>query len=117
SHNVHAFLTAAGYELPAPSDFEACLNREVQAVWEAAKKDWSGPAFSAALENALAACNLPAEEIDLDEVMRAYNWQPMPGVKLFPDTLEVLDTLKERGYLLGLITNSFFPMWMRDVEL
>src|SRR5690606_9907532 len=117
SNNVHTFLTAAGYTLPKPTEFEACLNQEIQAEWNRAKQDWSGPEFGAALHRALVACELPAGEIDLDEVLRAYNWQPMPGVELFSDTIEVLETLKDRGYLLGLITNSFFPMWMRDVEL
>ena len=41
----------------------------------------------------------------------------MPGVVPYPDTVAVLQALREAGYALGLVTNSYFPMWMRDVEL
>jgi putative hydrolase of the HAD superfamily len=45
------------------------------------------------------------------------NWGPLPGVEPFPDTRPVLIELRRRGYKVGLLTNSFLPMWMRDLEL
>ncbi len=39
------------------------------------------------------------------------------GVTLFDDTIPVLETLRQRAYKIGLVTNSMLPMWMRDVEL
>ena len=49
--------------------------------------------------------------------MRVFDWAPRPGVELFPETLPVLHTLRRQGYRIGLLTNSFLPMWMRDEEL
>ena len=46
-----------------------------------------------------------------------FDWAPRPGVELFPETLPVLNTLRDKGYKTGLLTNSFLPMWMRDQEI
>ena len=49
--------------------------------------------------------------------MHIYDLEPIPGVALYTDTKPVLESLRQRGYKIGLITNSMMPMWMRDVEL
>ena len=114
---LHQHLSAAGHALPQPEEFNRCLRDQVQAVWTKAKEDWKGASFSKALRQTLDICGIDEPDVDLDELMRVYDWQPMPGVELFEDALEVLAELRERGYKLGMITNSFLPMWMRDVEL
>src|SRR5690606_2507368 len=111
--NLHAFLTGAGFNLPHQDDFYQCMRGEVQREWTRAKEAWSGPSFEAALRRTLHECRIDASQVDLRELMRVYNWQPMPGVELFEDALDVLQGLRQRGYKLGLITNSFLPMWMR----
>ena len=50
-------------------------------------------------------------------MLRVYDWQTVPGVEPFADTLPVLEKLKSAGYKIGLITNAMQPMWMRDIEL
>ena len=49
--------------------------------------------------------------------MQVYDWQPMAGVVPYPETISVLQHLRQSGYKIGLITNAMLPMWMRDVEL
>lgn len=115
--NVYAYLTAAGHSLPDPDQFYRCLRDEVEREWDEARETWQGAYFGSALNRALRVCEVDDAQIDMEEVMRAYNWGPMPGVELYEDTLEVLAELRDRSYKLGLITNSFLPMWMRDVEL
>ena len=115
--NIYGYLHAEGYHLPAPDDFFARLEVEIQLVWQEAKVSWAGASFADALQRTFAAYQLPVAEIDLDAVMRVYDWRPMPGVLPFPDAVAVLEALQAKQYRLGLITNSFFPMWMRDVEL
>jgi HAD superfamily hydrolase (TIGR01509 family) len=115
--NLHAYLTGKGYELPASDEFAARLEREISGVWQEAKLTWAGARFADALQRLFIAFQLPTDEIDLDEVMRVYEWRPMPGVVPFPDVHQMLDQLQAQSYKLGLVTNSFLPMWMRDVEL
>lgn len=115
--NMYDHLAADGHSLPDRDAFFACYRETVINHWQEAKKTWAGVNFGAALHDCFTALGLEAARIDLDAVMRAYDAQPIPGVALFDDTLAVLDTLRDRGYKLGLITNSMLPMWMRDVEL
>jgi putative hydrolase of the HAD superfamily len=117
ARNIFEHLQHCGQSLPEESEFRACLRVRVQHVWDEAKKDWSGASFADALRLTLADCNVDAGAVDIDELLRVYDWQPMPGVELYDDVHDVLSKLKHQGYKIGLITNSFFPMWMRDVEL
>lgn len=115
--NVYDHLLAQGHTLVERDRFFKMLREEVQEEWERAKEDWSGANFGIALRKACHEAGADMERLDLEEAMRAYDWRPMPGVDLYDDARAVLDELRERGYQIGLITNSFLPMWMRDVEL
>lgn len=115
--NVYHHLVESGHALNDPEAFYELVHQHVEGVWEEAKKDWSGAYFGDALLLACEDAGLDTTRLDLDELMRVYNWQPMPGVDPYEDTFCVLDALQDHGYRIGLITNSFYPMWMRDVEL
>lgn len=115
--NVHRHLSAAGYRLPEGDVFYQRLRQEVEDEWETAKTTWKGASFREALRRTLQIFEINEAGVDLEELMRVYNWQPMPGVTVYEDAVRVLAELRGRGYELGLITNSFLPMWMRDVEL
>jgi putative hydrolase of the HAD superfamily len=115
--NMHRHLIEAGHALPTAEDFHDRLRREVEDEWEQAKATWQGASFDAALRRTLKLSGVDESRVDLKELMRVYNWKPMPGVTVYDDAMEVLSELRRRGYKLGLITNSFLPMWMRDVEL
>lgn len=115
--NVYVYLLDKGYSLPHPDEFFSRLDSEISGVWQEAKLTWAGARFQDALLRTLAAFQLPVLGIDIEEVMRVYDWRPMPGVAPFPDVFTVLDSLQAEHYKLGLVTNSFFPMWMRDIEL
>lgn len=115
--NIYDHLAAEGHELPGRDEFYTCIMDEIRDGWNEARKTWSGLFFDHILRRAYARCNLDLERIDIEATMRAYGWRPVPGVAPFPDTRPVLHSLRERGFKLGLLTNSMFPMWMRDVEL
>ena len=115
--NVYEFLLAGGSALPERPSFYATMDAQVQAVWDRAKQDYSAPYFAEALRHGLAALALDPDQFDLNQLMRIFDWSPVPGIIPYDDTHDTLDTLKQRGYKIGLLTNSFFPMWMRDVEL
>lgn len=57
------------------------------------------------------------DSLDVDEVLRAYDWNVVPGTVVFPDVPPMLDVLRQAGIRLGIVTNASQPMAMRDAEL
>lgn len=115
--NIHSYLRNEGHPLPSTDEFAHIVQSNMRRVWEIALPTWAGASFIEALYNAFDEMGIPPERIDMNEILLQYNWQPVPGVAPFPDAHAVLTELKARGYKIGLITNAFQPMWMRDVEL
>ncbi len=115
--NVHSYLSRQGLPVPPAEELGELIHEKSQAVWEKATETWEGARLVDALALAFEEVGLPVEQIDLDAVMRAYEWEPFPGVTPFPDTHEVLERLRAQGYKIGLITNAYQPMWVRDIEL
>lgn len=104
-------------------DFEALLN-EVQtrsiAAWKHARTDLVAPRFVTVLRDALCALGVDEARLDdatIDACLHAYNWSGMPDVVAFPEVNAVLAALRAGGMRLGLVTNAFQTMWMRDNEL
>ena len=114
---VRRYLIDCGHRLPETDDFQDAVDQAMRATWAEAKTDWLIPSFGQVLCLVLKELGLDTDRIDIDEVLRRYDWGPVPGVALYPDTHRVLSSLRENGYKIGLLTNSFMPMWMRDVEL
>ena len=52
----------------------------------------------------------------LQELEDEYNDQLPVHTLLFPDTIQVLKTLRERGYLLGVLTNGFAPLQHKKLD-
>jgi putative hydrolase of the HAD superfamily len=86
-------------------------------MWAGAKETWRITSIGRLLDQVFEDLGLETDGLDVDQVLRVFDWAPRPGVELFPDTLPVLNTLRREGYKIGLLTNSFLPMWMRDEEL
>lgn len=60
---------------------------------------------------------IPQDKLDMRACLEAYGWGIIDGVTLFPDVMSTLKLLQEKGIKLGIITNAYQPMWMRDNEL
>ncbi|MFO7539324.1 MAG: HAD family hydrolase [Chloroflexota bacterium] len=115
--NLRAYLSAQGHLVPDSETFFAVYRQVVREAWEVARRDWTGVNFGRCLRCVFEQIDLNPDEIDLQAAMEAYDWQPAANVVLYNDTLAVLQALRQQEYKLGLVTNSMFPMWMRDVEL
>lgn len=115
---VYDYLVAQGFDLAYSQDaFSARLRTLISEAWAEAKKNWRGVSFIRVLRQLCQEAGVKLSQIEMQELLQIHNWEPFPGVKLFADTLPVLDDLQHKGYHLGLITNSHLPMWMRDIEL
>lgn len=117
TNSVRKHLIADGHEMPPADEFYEMVETSMINTWSEAKKTWIIPSLGQMLYHVFARIGLDVSLIDIESVLRAYEWGPYPGVVPYPDTINVLRQLKESNYRLGLLTNSFLPMWMRDVEL
>ena len=115
--NMHRYLVEQGFAMPSVEDLLRIGEECVRAEWVEKKKTYAGANFGDALKATLERSGVPVDQVDMLALMKAYDWKPAPGVKPYPDTHSVLTHLKTNGYKIGLITNAFQPMWMRDPEL
>ncbi len=116
--NAAAYLTEQGAEVDALR-LGLVFGRIVRDAWQASNDNGSTIAVSLAgvLVLTLEELGIDPQQIDIQALMRSFDWQPMPGVRPYDDTHAVLTELQRRGFKIGLITNAFQPMWMRDIEL
>jgi len=115
--NMLDHLEAGGHALTDREGFKTTLGETLVSHWSEAKVTLQAVDFRRVVQDTCRAHYLDTSRIDLMELLHAYDNKAIPGVDLFPDTIAVLDELRDRGYKLGLITNSMLPMWMRDAEL
>jgi len=114
---LRRYMIAAGHDLPDTDELNNLLKDAVIATWNEAKKTLRIPSLGDILCQMFSELGVNVSQIDPEDLLRVFGWAPRPGVTLFPDTLEVLAELRKREYRIGLLTNSFLPMWMRDIEL
>jgi HAD superfamily hydrolase (TIGR01509 family) len=116
-HRLYVYLKGLGYQLPEESDFLDLQREAIIDTWEEAKANWTIKSFGTIICQLLESLGLDTSELEGDELLGIIGWAPWPGVNPFPDTIDVLEILRQRNYKIGLLTNSFLPMWMRDKEL
>lgn len=118
--HVYQFLQGQGYP-PESSfpEFQIEFGRRTQDAWLSARSTLRAPHIGEILMETLRACGFDddAADVSMRDCLEAYQWQTIPGVTVFPEVIDVLTTLRDRGVTVGIITNAFQPMFMRDVEL
>jgi putative hydrolase of the HAD superfamily len=115
---VHEYLHSAGHAVPELAAFAKIYSEQSYEAWqESMPPEWNCPRQIDIMRSTLRAAGLDAGAIDVQRLQSLFAWDVIPGVRLFDDTVPVLCTLREAGVQTGLVTNTAFPMWMRDVEL
>ncbi len=114
---VYTYLAAQGQPMPEQDEFLHCFGQVLVYSWNEAKTTWAGVSLAQIMARTLQESGLDVNQINMEDLLRAYNWQPVPGVRPYPDTHATLQALRQNGYKIGLITNAMQPMWMRDLEL
>lgn len=117
TNTIHRYLCEDGHKLPPADEFYSIIDQATRATWEEAKKTWIIPSIGDMLLQVFIDLGLDVDRIDIHQILVVYDWAPLPGVVPYDDTHVVLQEIRNRGYKIGLLTNSFLPMWMRDVEL
>lgn len=102
------------------TDFEGMITEfmsRTQQAWEDARSNLRAPNIGAVMVGALTALGVPPERLNERRCLDAYRWGAAPGTRIFPDVSDALTTLRENGVQVGIVTNAYQPMWMRDTEL
>ncbi len=117
TENIRRYLVENGYVMPPAQEYYATIDQAIRRLWNQAKETGQIRSIGDMLLDELTNMGHDVGSLDIRALLEHYDWQPIPGVAPFADTLDVLKMLKEDDYKIGLLTNSFLPMWMRDVEL
>ncbi len=97
--------------------FTSIYRHQVTDAWSTGRANLRAPHLGHVLLATLEAAEVPSDDLDLDLLLDEYQWGPVEGTTLFPEVIEGLEMLRDRGLQLGLITNAFQPMRLRDNEL
>lgn len=104
------------YWLNTDSLLEAYL-QQTRAAWREARVSLRAPHMPSILMDTLAGLGVATDLLDLDDLLRAYDWNVVPGTVVFADVPPILEALSAAGLKLGIVTNASQPMAMRDAEL
>lgn len=112
----YVWQTSRAYWLNTDSLLEAYL-QDTRAAWSEARATLRAPNMPSILMGTLKRLGVATDLLDVDEVLRAYDWNVVPGTVVFPDVPPMLLVLRRAGIKLGIVTNASQPMAMRDAEL
>lgn len=116
---VYTFLVAQGRTIAAGFDrFFRHYRESVKQAWADARGDLRSPHLGRILMSVLADFGIAEDDhIEMRRCLEAYQWRAIPGVSLFEDVPPILDQFQAAGLQLGIITNAFQPIVLRDIEL
>jgi HAD superfamily hydrolase (TIGR01662 family) len=114
---VFEFVKENLHALKNPDRFFETYLGELAGAWQHGSLTLRAPDVTAILAETLKASGVPEDRLDMDGVMKAYDWQPPAGERAYPDALDVLPQLHAHGVEMGVVTNSAHPMIYRDREL
>lgn len=115
---VSIYLQSRGLEAPLAGQIAQTYVSHARSAWDAVDgPEWHAPREAEILHAALAQLGVDVKQLDPYELISQYAFDLLPGVRAYPDSIEVLRRLRAAGLRCGLLTNAGFPMWMRDREL
>jgi putative hydrolase of the HAD superfamily len=110
-------LRAANDVTASRDDFVAAMRAAEKAHWERVDRDhWSGPPTSVVSEGFRRLGN-PVDEHTLLTVLDGYARAVAGWCTVFADTRDTLATLRERGYRLGLLSNTWWAADWHNADL
>jgi FMN phosphatase YigB (HAD superfamily) len=114
---VYDYVCQQLHPLESPERFFDTVWLLTMREWNEAKTTLRAPHLGVVLAEACVQLGVPNDTVVIDLLLDAYNWEPFPGVVAFPDALEVLPYLRQQDLKLGLVTNAYQPIRLREREL
>lgn len=91
--------------------------RRTQDSWIDARATLRSPHLGRLLVDTAVSLGVPIDVVDMQRCLDSYAWRAVQQTAPFPEVVEVLTLLRDRGLKLGFVTNSFHPSPLRDTEL
>lgn len=114
---VFDYICREVHPLPDAEAFIAEFRRQTRDGWNAGRTTFIAPHIGRILVQAAEAVGAPAGRLDDRRCLEVFGWGAIPGSQLFPEVPAVLSLLRDSGIRVGIVTNAYQPMWMRDVEI
>jgi HAD superfamily hydrolase (TIGR01549 family) len=86
-------------------------------AWMNARTTLKAPHLGRVLVDAAHRIGASIDVVDMQALLTAYEWGIIRGTTAFPEARKVLTQLQAKGIKMGIVTNAFAPMALRDVEL
>lgn len=114
---VHQYITANIQPIGDIKPFQKEYMRRTRKMWNDARHTLDAPNVEIVLRETAIHFGISEDKLKSKDYLKAYNWAASELVTVFPDVIEGLTRLTDAGLKLGLITNAYQPMWMRDIEM
>jgi HAD superfamily hydrolase (TIGR01509 family) len=114
---VYEYIRAQGHDIGDLDSFRELYFERTVAAWDDARTTLIAPHLGRILVETAAIVGVPEADRDTDALLNAYGWRAVRGTAPFPDAIDSLRMLREQGLKLGLVTNAFQPMRLRDREI
>ncbi len=111
------YFRSAGFDVGDFEAFAEAFRDRTADAWNSARSSLRAPHLGVVLFEAAADCGVPVEQLDVTDALRAYRWGAVEGTVIFPETRETIRALHACGIRVGIVTNAYQPMWLRDVEM
>lgn len=116
--HVYQYIHTQVHALDISSEvFVEEFSRRSRENWDLARESLISPHLGKLLVETAQTFGVPDDRIDHDRFLIEYRWGIAEGVRVFNEVPAVLEKLRSYGLELGIITNSFVPMSLRDIEL
>jgi putative hydrolase of the HAD superfamily len=93
------------------------VRRRTKAAWFEARENHRSPHLGQLLLDSAVSLGVPVDKLDIYRCMEAYAWGAIEGTELFPEVIDILTLLRSHGLKMGIVTNAYQPMLLRDIEL
>lgn len=115
--NVLEWFRQQGYPLPDLDAFADAFRDRTAGAWNDARTSLRAPNLGDVLAGTAGEFGLTPGEYDMAQVLEAYEWGAIEGTVIFPEVRETIRVLHDCGVRVGIVTNAYQPMWLRDIEL
>ncbi|NWG15993.1 MAG: HAD family hydrolase [Chloroflexi bacterium] len=114
---VFTYITQEVHPLSDEQAFVQEFYRRTRDGWNKGRTSFIAPHLGAILVQTAEALGVPPGQLDNRRCLEVYGWGIVPGSRIFPEVPEVLSLLHENGIKVGIVTNAYQPMWLRDIEI
>ncbi len=114
---VYEYLCAEVHPIETLDAYRAEFHNRSMAAWAAARVTQQAPNIGRVLVESAIALGAPIAKLDMRRVLEEYDWKAVPGTTIFPEVPAVLSRLIAAGIKVGVVTNAYQPMMLREVEM